>query len=163
MKNNALFLCNIRSALNVGAIARSAAAFNVKTIFVGPETPYPTITNDARLPHIQKSTTRKIAKTALGALDHVTFVPVADIVDSLHALSDDYTVLGLEQDPRSIPLTSYRHNTSKPWLLVLGREVTGLNDQELSACQHIIEIPHSKNKESLNVSVAAGIALFNLQ
>ena len=115
--------------------------------------------NDTRLPHIADNLTKQIHKTALGA---ETLVPFQhqDTPDIQSLKNQGYVIVGLEQDKRSVPLPKY-----KPPLkivLVLGEEVEGIADELLNQCDDLIEIPMVGKKESYNVSVATGIALYSL-
>jgi 23S rRNA (guanosine2251-2'-O)-methyltransferase len=150
---------NIRSTHNVGAIFRTCEGFGVSKIILSGYTPYPKITNDARLPHIAEKLDSQISKTALGAETMVPFEHVeAPDFKKLH--TDGYTIVGLEQDSRAIMLHDY--DTPKKVALVLGEEVHGIPAELLEQCDEILEIPMYGHKESFNVSVAAGIALYGL-
>lgn len=150
---------NIRSTHNVGAIFRTAEGLGVKKIILTGYTPYPILPSDTRLPHIANKLTAQIHKTALGAENSVPFEYRGDL-DIAELRSQGYRIVALEQAPRSIPLHAYRpaQNTA----LILGEEVHGIPEAILSQCDDIIEIAMKGNKESFNVSVAAGIALYQL-
>src|ERR1044072_5363322 len=94
---------NIRSTHNVGAIFRTCEGFGVSRLILSGYTPYPTIENDSRLPHIRDKLTAQIHKTAL---DAETLVPFEyQETPNIEALkSRGYTIIGLEQDMRSIQL-----------------------------------------------------------
>lgn len=150
---------NIRSTHNVGALFRTADGFGVKQIILSGYTPYPKLPSDTRLPHISEKLTAQIHKTALGAETIIPFIyhetaPIAELK------SKGYRIVGLEQDPNSIVLTTYR--APERVALVLGEEVEGIPTELLAQCDDIIEIPMAGKKESFNVSVAAGIALYQL-
>ena len=150
---------NIRSTHNVGAIFRTAEGFGVKKIILSGYTPYPKISNDSRLPHIALKLTSQIHKTALGAEESVPFEYKEE--PPINALKHEgYRIVGLEQDERSIPMSSY--TAPEKVVLVLGEEVEGISAELLEQCEDIIEIPMVGKKESFNVSVAAGIALYQL-
>jgi tRNA G18 (ribose-2'-O)-methylase SpoU len=150
---------NIRSTHNVGAIFRTSEGFGVEKIILSGYTPYPRIANDSRLPHIADKLTDQIHKTALGAEEMVPFVyESAPNLDSLKA--QGYTIVGLEQDARSVILPDYQ--PPGKIVLLLGEEVEGLIAELRAACDALIEIPMKGKKESFNVSVAAGIALYQL-
>jgi 23S rRNA (guanosine2251-2'-O)-methyltransferase len=150
---------NIRSTHNVGSIFRTAEGFGVTKIILSGFTPYPTTSNDTRLPHEREKLTRQIHKTALGAETLVPF-EYASKPDLTQLRQQGYRVVGLEQDDTSVPLGSYTppHKVA----LVLGEEVDGIPPELLSECEDIVEIPMHGEKESFNVSVAAGIALYAL-
>lgn len=150
---------NIRSTHNVGAIFRTAEGFGVTKIILSGYTPYPHITNDTRLPHIAEKLTAQIHKTALGAEAMVPFT--YQETPNLQQLKDaGFTVVGLEQDTRSVMLPSY--DAPQKVALLLGEEVEGITKELRSECDDIVEIPMHGRKESFNVSVAAGIALYAL-
>lgn len=153
-----LLLHNIRSTHNVGSIFRTAEGFGVKRIILTGYTPYPISTNDSRLPHLAQKIHKQINKTALGAESSVPF----EYHDSLYKWLDKNTLplIALEQDPTSTLLTDF--DAPDEFVLVLGEEVNGIPGELLSCCSSIIEIPMKGKKESFNVSVAAGIALFAL-
>jgi len=150
---------NIRSTHNVGAIFRTAEGFGVQKIILSGYTPYPKVTNDPRLPHIAEKLHSQIHKTALGAEDMVPFE--YQLTPDIAALRQaGYRIVGLEQAPRSVLLP--RYETPEKIALLLGEEVHGIPDDLLQVCDDIIEIPMVGKKESFNVSVAAGIALYAL-
>lgn len=150
---------NIRSTHNVGSIFRSAEGFGVKRIILSGYTPYPKLPNDPRLPHIANKLTQQIHKTALDAetLTPFNYQESPDL-DALRRLG--YRIVGLEQDERSVMLPDY-HVTDKIALL-LGEEVEGITAELRAQCDDLIEIPMHGQKESFNVSVATGIALYGL-
>lgn len=150
---------NIRSTHNVGAIFRTAEGFGVQKIILSGYTPYPKIPHDTRLPHISDKLTVQIHKTALGAESLVPFTyeelpPLTELKDA------GFRIVGLEQASRSISLKDYK--VPKKIALLIGEEVHGIEKQLLDQCEDIIEIPMVGQKESFNVSVATGIALFAL-
>ena len=150
---------NIRSTHNVGSIFRTCEGFGVKLLVLSGYTPYPRITNDTRLPHIADKLTQQIHKSALDAEELVPFIHKdSPNIDELRA--EGYTIVGLEQDRRSVMLSNY-HPPQKIALL-LGEEVEGINNVLRSQCDDLIEIPMQGQKESFNVSVATGIALYGL-
>ena len=157
-----LILHNIRSSHNVGSIFRSAEGFGVERIIITGFTPYPSIENDSRLPHVRDKIASQIHKTALGA-DRLVPFEQYDTVDDWLKHNDAHerlTLVALEQDKRSVSLVDY---PAPPALaLLLGEEVDGINPELLNICSAIIEIPMHGKKESFNVSVATGIALYAL-
>ena len=150
---------NIRSTHNVGAIFRTAEGFGVSKIILSGYTPFPKIAGDSRLPHIAEKLTGQIHKTALGA---ETMVPFEyQEAPGLQQLKDaGFTIVGLEQDQRSVMLPSYA--PPQKIALLLGEEVEGIESSLRDLCDDLIEIPMHGQKESYNVSVAAGIALYAL-
>jgi len=150
---------NIRSTHNVGAIFRTAEGFGISKIILSGYTPYPQTNSDTRLPHIAEKLTKQISKTALGAEAIVPFeyleLPPLDELKT-----DGYTVIALEQAENSIALAHY--SPPQKVALLLGEEVEGITKELLAQCEAIIEIPMVGKKESFNVSVATGIALYAL-
>ncbi len=150
---------NIRSTHNVGAIFRTCEGFGVTKIILSGYTPYPKLPDDSRLPHIATKLTAQIHKTALGAEEMVPF-EYSETPDFEKLRSDGYRIVGLEQDSRSVMLPDYE--PPKKVALLLGEEVEGLTPELRAACDDLIEIPMHGQKESFNVSVATGIALYEL-
>lgn len=151
---------NIRSTHNVGAIFRTAEGFGAKRIIISGYTPYPSLPNDPRLPHIAEKLTSQIHKTALGA-EHLVPFEYQEVPNFTQLRSDGYVIAGLEQDSRSILLSQYI--PPRKVALVLGEEVEGISPSLRSECDVLLEIPMTGQKESFNVSVAAGIALYALR
>lgn len=150
---------NIRSTHNIGAIFRTCEGFGVKKIILSGYTPYPKLSNDARLPHISEKLTAQIHKTALGAETMVPF-EYQEKLDLTQLKSAGFQIIGLEQDARSIPLPEY--TAPERIVLLLGEEVEGIKLDLRNQCDDLIEIPMKGKKESFNVSVATGIALYSL-
>ncbi len=153
-----LILHNVRSAYNVGAIFRTADGAGVKHIYISGYTPTPP---DGSRPFTTKPE-RMVIKTALGAQEtvswsqHETF---EDVVALLRA--DGVQIVALEQTPQSVDYRVYY--PSGPMAVVLGNEPAGLDPEHIALCDAAIEIPMYGQKTSLNVSVAAGIALYALR
>ncbi len=160
----AVVLVNIRSVHNVGSILRTASFFGCEeAIFVGV-TPHPELPEDSRLPHIKLKLSSQIDKVALGASQHLKLSYFKDLESAVGRLrSDGYQIVGLEQDPDSEPLDKFKP-TGKNYsvALLIGEETKGLSSAELSLADQIIEIPRLGRKESLNVSVAAAVAIYAL-
>lgn len=150
---------NIRSTHNVGAIFRTAEGLGISKILLTGYTPYPTLPADTRLPHISLKLTNQIHKTALGAEAIVPF-EYSDALDLAVLKQAGYRIVALEQADRSIDITTY--TSPEKIALLLGEEVEGINDELLAQCDDILEIPMVGQKESFNVSVAAGIAMYQL-
>lgn len=150
---------NIRSTHNVGSIFRTCEGFGVEKIILSGYTPYPAFPGDTRLPHIARKLTDQIHKTALGAEAMVPF-EYHETLDLGTPDLAEYRIVGLEQDERSVLLSEY-HSPEKIALL-LGEEVHGITPELLARCDDIVEIPMQGQKESFNVSVATGIALYGL-
>ena len=150
---------NIRSTHNIGSIFRTSEGFGVSKIILSGYSPYPTIPGDSRLPHISAKLTDQIHKTALGAEAMVPFeYQESPDFDTLRSLG--YRIVGLEQDKRSVMLNTYA--APDKIALLLGEEVEGITNDMRDACDDLVEIPMVGQKESFNVSVAVGIALYAL-
>lgn len=150
---------NIRSTHNIGSIFRTCDGFGVKKLIFSGYTPYPTLEDDTRLPHFADKITRQIHKTALGAETTVPFEryeqpPIAELKAA------GYAIVGLEQDERSVSLADY--SAPDKVALLLGNEIDGIYPEYRDQCDGIVEIPMQGHKESFNVSVATGIALYQL-
>jgi len=150
---------NIRSTHNVGSIFRTCEGFGVSKIIISGYSPYPKLPIDTRLPHIIDKLNLQIHKTALGAETMVPFEYQEN--PNLSLLKEQgYTITGLEQNKRSILLQNYK--IPQKIALLLGEEVHGITDNLINECDDIIEILMVGKKESFNVSVATGIALYAL-
>lgn len=151
--SNILIIPDIRSAINVGAIFRTADAVGIDKIYLTGWTPRPT----DQYGRIQKD----IAKSALGAETWIEWEYKKTLTPLLKKLkSDGFEIVALEQDEKSIDYRKYKK--AKKMAFILGPEVTGLDKKTLSMCDKVVEIPMSGKKESLNVSVACGVALFRI-
>ncbi len=156
-----LILENLRSAHNVGAILRTCDAAGITRVLACGTTPYPVTLNDARDPVVSGRNTRAIAKTALGAEQTVHIEHYDDANAAIAACrAEGRTIYGLEQSPRSVDLFATR--ATLPAALIVGNEPSGITAKTLAACDAVLEIPQYGSKESLNVAVAAGIALYAL-
>jgi len=150
---------NIRSTHNIGSIFRTADGFGVKKIILSGYSPYPKIKNDKRLPHISEKLSHQIHKTALGAEMLVDF-EYQSMPNFEDLKNKGYEIVGLEQDKTSICIRDFKPKTKTA--LLIGEEVHGIDKALIKQCDKIIEIPMIGKKESFNVSVATGIALFAL-
>ena len=156
-----LVLDNIRSSYNVGSILRTADAVGVERVICVGTTPYPALPGDTRPGHVAASNSKEIAKTALGAEKSISISYEPNLKESLNALrTEGYTIAALEQAERSINLFDYQP-TGKI-ALILGNEVDGVDLSALENSDIILEIPMKGAKESLNVAVSAGIAMYQL-
>ena len=147
----AVLLHNIRSTHNVGSIFRTSDAAGVEKIYLSGYTPAPT----DRFGRIQKD----IAKTALGAENMLPWEYSASPSAIIAKLKKEkWAIAGVEQDKRAVDYRTY--TLKKPTLLIFGNEVRGIPPALRAQCDTLVEIPMHGKKESLNVSVAAGIILF---
>lgn len=152
-KEYVLILHNIRSAHNVGAIFRTADAAGIAKIHLTGYTPTP-------LDRFGKPRS-DIAKTALGAEKTVLWEYNKTPRSVLLVLeSEGISLIAIEQSPRSVDYKKIK--ISNHTAFIIGNEVRGLSARLLAQCDTIAEIPMRGRKESLNVSVAAGIALFRI-
>lgn len=154
-----LIVHNIRSTHNVGSLFRSAEGFGVQEIILSGYSPYPLAKNDHRLPHLANKIDRQIHKTALGAEKLVKF-RYQENIDLLSIKNTGYRLVALEQADTSIKLSQYC--PPEKLALIVGEEVNGVADSLLELCDDIVEIPMRGQKESFNVAVAAGVALYHL-
>jgi tRNA G18 (ribose-2'-O)-methylase SpoU len=146
-----LILYNIRSNYNVGAIFRTADGGGVDKIYLVGYTPAP-IDRFGRV-------VSEIEKTSLGASAVVPFEKVDDIFTLMTTLkANGVAVVAVEQADTSVSLYDYRPPAAVAY--ILGNETDGVPKEVLAACDTILEIPMAGMKESLNVSVAAGIVVF---
>lgn len=151
----ALVLDTIRSAHNVGSIFRTADAIGVSHIYLCGTTPCPRDRFDRPR--------KDIAKVALGAEKTIAWTYCATTESALTMLKKEGFVLyALEQSESAIDYKKVAPKNTEKWALVLGNEVGGITQEVLQLCDTVIEIPMRGEKESLNVSVAAGIALARL-
>lgn len=142
-------LDNIRSMHNVGSVFRTADAFLLKAIYLCGYTPQP--------PH------RDIHKTALGATETVEWKYYTQATQALSELKQEgFNIFAVEQVEKSLPLHQFDGSQYPKLAVVFGNEVSGVGEQVLEACNGCIEIPQLGMKHSLNISVAAGIVLWEL-
>ncbi|MDR0793484.1 MAG: RNA methyltransferase [Chitinophagaceae bacterium] len=140
-------LDNVRSMHNVGSVFRTADAFLIEAIFLCGYTPQP--------PH------RDIHKTALGATETVEWIHFTDTLSAVTELkAKGYKVYAVEQAENSISLEKLIIPEGEKTAFVFGNEVEGVNENVLPLCAGCIEIPQQGSKHSLNISVAAGIVLW---
>ncbi len=143
-----LVLDNIRSMMNIGSVFRTADAFLLKQIVLCGITAQP--------PH------REIHKTALGATESMDWVYFSSTTEALQQLKQQgYVVIALEQTTQSISLKEFTPEKGKKYALVFGNEVKGVDEKVLELCDLSIEIPQFGTKHSFNISVTAGIAIWD--
>lgn len=142
-----MVLDNIRSMHNVGAVFRTADSFAMEKIILCGITPKP--------PH------REITKTALGATESVDWQYEENITQAIQHLKEkNYMIIGIEQVAESISLEKFSIDITKKYALIVGNEVDGISEEVLPLLDYCIEIPQDGTKHSLNVSVCAGIVLW---
>ena len=158
-----LVLDNIRSTYNVGAILRTADGFGVSKVVLSGYTPR--VHDKNLLPHLRD---HEIHKTALGAEDMLDIYSSDDIKSELVKLREQgWQIVGLEnniQNAKLIQSTDPKltEALSDKVVLILGEEVSGIDYSLHDIIDLFIEIPMQGQKESFNVSVAAGIAMYQL-
>ncbi len=155
-------LDNIRSAYNVGAILRTAEGFGASRVILSGYTPR--VHDKGLLPHLREKLDREIHKTALGAEDMLEIYSSGDIISDIKKLRDEgWQVVGLENNISSRPLLKLGEaEFSDKVVLVLGEEVNGIDYSLYDIIDLFVEIPMKGKKESFNVSVAAGIAMYGI-
>jgi tRNA G18 (ribose-2'-O)-methylase SpoU len=133
----------------VGSVFRSSDAFGVKKILISGYSPTPP--------------RPEITKTAIGAEEFVDWQYFDSTPEVLEYLSEqDYTLIGLEQTDSSVSLPVFNANKYERICLLMGNEVTGIDDELLSYVAECVNIPQFGHKHSLNISVATGVALYGL-
>lgn len=139
---------DIRSTENVGSIFRTCDSLGISKLWLAGYTPGPEHP--------------KVQKTGLGAQEAVTWEKRIDVEEVIGELKNQgFTVVGLEVDPRAVLLDGFRPAVDKLALL-LGNEVEGIPNHLRDVCDALVYIPQKGIKESLNVSVATGIACYEL-
>lgn len=143
-------LDNVRSLHNVGSVFRTADAFRLAGIHLCGITACPPAA--------------EIHKTALGAEDAVAWEYYEDTLDALATLREQgYTLLAVEQVEGSVSLETMRFDRTRKYALVMGNEVKGVRQDVVDACDGALEIPQYGTKHSLNVSVTAGIVMWEAE
>ena len=140
-----VILDNIRSALNTGSIFRTSETAGIDKLFLCGITPYP--------PH------SKLAKTALGTIEHVNWEYQKSAIEVIHSLKKEgFTIISVEVDPRAVPYSSIRY--PEKTCLIMGHELIGVNQDILNESDYIAQIPMHGEKNSLNVAVSYGIVVY---
>ncbi|MDQ5883441.1 MAG: hypothetical protein QG654_354 [Patescibacteria group bacterium] len=152
-RENILILHDIRSAQNVGAIFRTADACSISKIILSGYSPMP-------LDRFGRKRS-DISKSALGAEDSVSWEFSENIIDTLKKLKEEnFKIISIEQSENSI---DYKEVTmGEKNVFVVGNEVSGVSKEILELSDTVAEIKMLGGKESLNVSVATGVALFRM-
>ncbi len=152
-KANILILPDIRSALNVGAIFRTADAVGIDKIYLTGYTPTPV----DKFNRIRKD----IAKSALGAEKTISWEYKKSLSALIYRLKKEgYFIIAIEQAENSIDYKKLKIKHKNAF--IVGTEVSGIPEKILAKCDVITEIPMRGEKESLNISVACGIVLFRI-
>ncbi|SHJ73327.1 RNA methyltransferase [Pseudozobellia thermophila] len=141
-------LDNIRSLNNIGSVFRTADAFLVEKIYLCGITATP--------PH------KDIRKTALGATESVAWEYKKETVGLIDELkSEGYRVLSVEQAEKAEFLNAFKVDASEKYALIFGNEVKGVSQDAVDMSDGVIEIPQYGTKHSLNISVSAGIVIWD--
>ena len=144
-----IVLDNVRSHLNVGSVFRTADAFLVEAIWLCGITGTP--------PH------RDIHKTALGATETVAWHHAETTLEAVNELKEQgYTIISIEQAENAVMLHRFKAAPQQKYAVVFGNEVDGVDQAVVSASDIVIEIPQLGTKHSLNISVSAGIVIWEL-
>ena len=144
-----LVLDDIRSLHNIGSVFRTADAFFIEKIFLCGITATPP--------------NKEIHKTALGATETVAWEHHEDVLEVITKLKkDNVTTLAIEQVESAVFLQNFKVEKNKKYALVFGNEVYGVSQDAVALCDGCIEIPQLGTKHSLNISVSAGIVVWDL-
>jgi len=144
-----LVMDNVRSLHNIGSLFRTADAFRLEGIYLCGITATP--------PH------REIHKTALGATESVRWEYRKETTDAISELKDQgYIILSVEQAKGAVLLDKVQLSDNKKYALVFGHEIRGVDQDVVDMSDQCIEIPQYGTKHSLNISVAAGIVIWEL-
>lgn len=144
-----LVLDDIRSLHNIGSVFRTADAFLIEKIFLCGITATPP--------------NKEIHKTALGATETVAWEHHENILEVIEKLKkDNVMTLAIEQVESAVFLQNFKVEKNKKYALVFGNEVYGVSQDAVALCDGCIEIPQLGTKHSLNISVSAGIVVWDL-
>ncbi|UJH68312.1 RNA methyltransferase [Allomuricauda sp. SCSIO 65647] len=144
-----IVLDNIRSLNNIGSVFRTADAFLVKKIYLCGIT--------ARPPH------KDIRKTALGATESVDWEYRKDIFELVEELKlQKIKIVAVEQAEGATMLNSFEVDNAQTYALVFGNEVMGVQQEVVTASDIVLEIPQYGTKHSLNISVCAGVVVWDI-
>lgn len=143
-----VILDNIRSIHNVGSIFRTSDSFLIEKIIISGYTATPE--ND------------RMKKTALGSSDSVDWEYSDDIIESIKKLQKkDVKIISIEQADESLKIEKFNPVSGTKYAFIFGNEVDGVSDDIINVSDEVVEIPQVGTKHSLNVSVAAGIVLWD--
>lgn len=144
-----IVLDDIRSLHNIGSVFRTADAFLIEKIYLCGITATPP--------------NKEIHKTALGATETVSWEYAKDVLEVIASLkTENVSVIAIEQVENSISLQDFIPEEGKKYALVFGNEVKGVSQEAIKNCEGTIEIPQLGTKHSLNISVSAGIVVWDL-
>lgn len=144
-----LILDDIRSLHNIGSVFRTADAFLVEKIYLCGITAVPP--------------NKEIHKTALGATETVAWEYKKDVLEAIASLKEDgVKVWAVEQVEESVFLQDFMPQKNQKYALIFGNEVKGVSQEAIKMCDGTIEIPQLGTKHSLNISVSAGIVVWDI-
>jgi tRNA G18 (ribose-2'-O)-methylase SpoU len=144
-----LILDDIRSLHNIGSVFRTSDAFLIEKIYLCGITAIPP--------------NKEIHKTALGATETVNWEYSKSVIDVIDRLkNENIKVFAIEQVENSVLLQNFQVDKKERYALVFGNEVYGVNQKAIEICDGSIEIPQLGTKHSLNISVSAGIVVWDL-
>lgn len=144
-----IVLDDIRSLHNIGSVFRTSDAFLIEKIYLCGITASPP--------------NKEIHKTALGATETVAWQYNQNVLDVIKTLKEDsITVYAIEQVENAIFLDEFQPEKNKKYALIFGNEVFGVSQEAIQLCDGSIEIPQLGTKHSLNISVSAGIVIWDL-
>jgi 23S rRNA (guanosine2251-2'-O)-methyltransferase len=144
-----IVLDNIRSMNNIGSVFRTADAFLVSKVYLCGITATP--------PH------KDIHRTALGATESVEWEYMENTLDALEKIrADGYLIFAVEQAENSLKLGKFNPSEKQKFAVVFGHEIRGVNQQVVNACDGVLEVPQFGTKHSLNISVCAGIVIWEM-
>ena len=142
-----LVIEDVRSGNNVGSFFRTGDAFRISGLELCGITCNP--------PH------RDILKTALGSSKHVPWRAHDTAVEAIKVLrSEGYKIASVEQVDTSVSLNDWSPEAGEKWAFIFGNEVRGVREDTCAASDIVIEIPQLGVKQSMNVSVCAGVMLW---
>ena len=143
-----VILDNIRSIHNVGSIFRTSDSFLIEKIIISGYTATPE--------------NSKMEKTALGSSDSVDWEYTKDVIETIQSLKNKgIKVVSVEQADKSLKIEKFTPEKDIKYAFVFGNEIDGVSDEIILESDQVLEIPQVGTKHSLNVSVAAGIILWD--
>lgn len=144
-----IILDDIRSLHNIGSVFRTADAFLIEKIYLCGITATPP--------------NKEIHKTALGATETVTWEYQKNVLEVIEKLKkEQVAVYAVEQVENAVFLQNFAVEKNKKYALVFGNEVFGVSQNAIELCDGSMEIPQLGTKHSLNISVSAGIVVWDL-
>lgn len=142
-------LDNVRSMNNIGSVFRTGDAFRIESLHL--------CGISAKPPH------KDIHKTALGAENSVEWKYFTNTKDSVAELkSKGYTIIAIEQTTESLNISEYNFSRENKYAVIFGNEINGVDQEIINASDGCIEIPQYGTKHSLNISVSAGIIIWEI-